>query len=272
MYNIFSKKSEKVSQTFHLFSTQFYTNLTSTKHLQESSLSNMTKAERQHYNVHRWTRNVDIFGVRKILLFPINEVRPFPHWYLIMVLIPDIRQDTDLLPYIAVLDSVGGRRENEVVNIKNYLLEELKAKNNQTSLNQLIQEIDIVYPVIPKQSDGSSCGLYVIFYVQQIVESFESKALTKIMKDTQTWFKNSEIDKMRFDLACRIIESAALQGKRIKMPTFQLFATAADDKAEKRKWAEDVKLSKVTTMSYSGYVEHMRKTQNDITLRGKYFF
>ena len=78
----------------------------------------MTKAERQHYNVHRWTRNVDIFGVRKILLFPINEVGPFPHWYLIMVLIPDIRQDTDLLPYIAVLDSVGGRRENEVVNIK----------------------------------------------------------------------------------------------------------------------------------------------------------
>ena len=100
--------------------------------------------------MHRWTRNVDIFGVRKILLFPINEVGPFPHWYLIMVLIPDIRQDTDLLPYIAVLDSVGGRRENEVVNIKNYLLEELKAKNNQTSLNQLIQEIDIVYPVIPK--------------------------------------------------------------------------------------------------------------------------
>ena len=271
MYNIFSKKSEKVSQTFHLFSTQFYTNLISTKHLQESSLSNMTKAERQHYNVHRWTRNVDIFGMRKILLFPINEVRPFPHWYLIMVLIPDIRQDTDLLPYIAVLDSVGGRRENEVVNIKNYLLEELKAKNNQTSLNQLIQEIDIVYPVIPKQSDSSSCGLYVIFYVQQIVESFESKALTKIMKDTQTWFKNSEINKMRFDLACRIIESAALQGKRIKMPTFQLFATAADDKAEKRKWAEDVKLSKVT-MSYSGYVEHIRQTQNDITLRGKYFF
>ena len=76
----------------------------------------MTKAERQ-----RWTRNVDIFGVRKILLFPINEVGPFPHWYLIMVLIPDIRQDTDLLPYIAVLDSVGGRRENEVVNIKNKL-------------------------------------------------------------------------------------------------------------------------------------------------------
>ena len=185
--------------------------------------------------MHRWTRNVDIFGVRKILLFPINEVRPFPHWYLIMVLIPDIRQDTDLLPYIVVLDSVGGRRENEVVNIKNYLLEELKAKNNQTSLNQLIQEIDIVYPVIPKQSDGSSCGLYVIFYVQQIVESFESKELTKIMKDTQTWFKNSEINKMRFDLACRIIESAALQGKCIKMPTFQLFATAADDKAEKRK-------------------------------------
>ena len=89
------------------------------------------------------------------------------------------------------------------------------------------------------------------------------------MKDTQTWFKNSEINKMRFDLACRIIESATLQGKGINMPTFQLFATAADDKAAKRKWTKDLKK---VTMSYSEYVEHIRKTQNDITVRGKYFF
>ena len=117
LYDIFDKTSEKVSQTFYLFSTQFYTNLTSRKKLHESALLNKTEAARQHWNVRRWTRNIDIFGKRKILLFPVIEVDPCPHWYLIMVLIPDTRQDNDLLPFIAVLDSVGGKRDVEVVNL-----------------------------------------------------------------------------------------------------------------------------------------------------------
>ena len=268
LYDIFDKTSEKVSQTFYLFSTQFYTNLTSRKKLHESALLNKTEAARQHWNVRRWTRNIDIFGKRKILLFPVNEVSPCPHWYLIMVLIPDTRQDTDLLPFIAVLDSVGGKRDVEVVNIKNYLLEELKVKTNQTNLHKLVQEIEIQYPVLPRQADGSSCGLYLIFYVRQIVESFKNKAVSDILKDTQTWFKQSEINRMRFELACKIITSAALQGKDIKIPSFQLFDTAAEDKAEKRKWSE---ISKVKR-SYSDYMERVRQTKNDITLRGKYYF
>ena len=121
-------------------------------------------------------------------MFPVNEVDPCPHWYLIMVLIPDTRQDTDLLPFIAVLDSVGGKRDTEVVNIKNYLLEELKAKKNETSLNKLVQEIQIQYPVLPRQADGSSCGLYLVFYVRQIVEGFKDKAFSEVLKDTHTWF------------------------------------------------------------------------------------
>ena len=267
LYDIFHNTPEKISQTFHLFSTQFYTNLTSRKNLHESSLLNKTEAERQHWNVRRWTRNIDIFGKRKILLFPVNEVDPCPHWYLIMVLIPDTRQDTDLLPFIAVLDSVGGKRDTEVVNIKTYLLEELKAKKNETSLNKLVQEIQIQYPVLPRQADGSSCGLYLVFYVRQIVEGFKDKAFSEVLKDTQTWFKYSEINRMRFELTCKIIATAALQGKDIKMPSFQLFGTAAEDKAEKRKWSE---ISKVKR-SYSDYIEHVRKTKNDITLRGKYY-
>ena len=107
-----------------------------------------------------------------------------------------------------------------------------------------------------------------MFYVRQIVEGFKDKAFSEVLKDTQTWFKHSEINRMRFELTCKIIATATLQGKDIKMPSFQLFGTAAEDKAEKRKWSE---ISKVK-MSYSDYMENVRKTKNDITLRGKYYF
>ena len=48
----------------------------------------------------------------------------------------------------------------------------------------------------------------------------------------ETCFKNGEIERMRFDLARKMIESPASKGNAIDMPTFQLFLTPAEDIAE----------------------------------------
>ena len=91
---------------------------------------------------------------------------------------------------------------------------------------------------------------------------------SQILRNRETWFENGEIKRMRFELACKIIESAASQGKTIDMPTFQLFPTPAEDRAEKSKWRENID----PDTSYSEYIEHIKRTQTDITLRRTYNF
>ena len=245
---------------FYLFSTQFYSKLTST-------------TENQHRNVSRWTKDVNIFDGGKILLVPINEPDPVPHWYLVMVLLPDRNKDSGTFPYIAVLDSIDGKRDAEGGIIRNYLLEELKTKENMRSsdffgLEKELKKMEIIYPKIPRQLDSSSCGLFVIFYVKNIVTSYLKNGMSQILRNRETWFENGEIKRMRFELACKIIESAASQGKTIDMPTFQLFPTPAEDRAEKSKWRENID----PDTSYSEYIEHIKRTQTDITLRRTYNF
>ena len=163
-----------------------------------------------------------------MLLFPINEVTPSPHWFLVMILIPSVLDvmHGKLQPYAVVLDSIGDNRDEEVESIRDYLLQELKTKNaNNGEMYKAIQEMTTEYPKIPKQSDSSSCGLFVIYYVKMILLGFERCSLSSIFSDTTSWFDPKSVKTMRFALTKRIIETAGLQGREIPMPPFQLFPT-----------------------------------------------
>lgn len=265
-----------------MFSTRFFLKLVSEDKWGTSCL-NLTKSERNHHNVHKWTKDVNIFEGKTVLLFPINE-EDF-HWYLIMVVMPSILHGSD--PYIAVLDSLGGKKGWAVQQIKNYLAEELKAKNMRNIRGKTFLEMRTVYPPVPQQPDGSSCGLYLVYFARQIIKEMENHTLaSSLVMDTSNWFQLDALENMRLKLALLIKETAGDQGNHIQLPDLQFLATAAQDKAEKRKanfYAaneknnitpdnEPVTKSSTIKEAYLNYLASLKKTQKDITLVRKYNF
>ena len=105
-YKLLENFSDETLSKVELFSTQFYTKLifVPTFH------SKLSKVQQSHKNVARWTKGKNVFG-KKIHFYPINE--ELTHWYLIIVVFPDISKGFD--PYVAVLDSVGGKKDAAVV-------------------------------------------------------------------------------------------------------------------------------------------------------------
>ena len=276
LYKSLENASDQSLSKVKLFSTQFYTQLT--KVPTKSTESEMSEAQRNHRNVMRWTKNENIFN-KSIHFYPINEEES--HWYLIVVILPD----KGFKPYIAVLDSIGGSKSVAVENIKKYLLEELKCKKSEGITAQDITEMKTVYPKIPRQSDGSSCGLYVIHYVQQILGGSDLEYLSSIFKDTCTWFKKDELENKRFEIAGTILDMVKNQGnlKRVNLPDLQFFPTAAQDKQVKRIAREknpnktqfeaaEARGKEETNVrqSYLCYINNLKKTQKDITLRRVY--
>ena len=73
-----------------------------------------------HMRVRGWTKKVDLF-TKDLVIFPICENQN--HWYLVAALRPG-----KLDGFMFVLDSLRGRREKALNNIKDYLASEWKAK------------------------------------------------------------------------------------------------------------------------------------------------
>ena len=293
-YKILENLNDETLSKVELFSTQLYTNLVRVPVRISSRLSQMSKAQQSHMNVERWTKGKNIFG-KKIHLYPINEEQT--HWYLIMMIFPDMSNGFD--PYVAVLDSVGGRKELAVDNLKNYLLEELKTRKTRSVTANDIINMETVYPNIPNQPDGSSCGLYVLHYIQQILTGLEDKSLSSMFNDTTKWFKD-DINRKRFEISRIIIDTAKSTPnyEKLVLPEIQFFPTAAEDREAKSKNKKTVEcLQETKTMevnnkflgkteqgdnvieseneidimkSYQNYIQHLKQTQKDITLRRVY--
>ena len=115
----------------HIFSTMFYLRLTSdTKpkkkgQIQDNSEQKLTAAERRHFKVKGWTKNVNIFD-KDLIIIPICE---HSHWFLIVVVKPGLVSTLGNInnngePLILVLDSMGGNKSTAVRYIREYLSEE----------------------------------------------------------------------------------------------------------------------------------------------------
>ena len=279
LYDSLETTSNEVFQKMELFSTQFYTRLISRSKLRGSCFD-ATESEINHINVCRWTKDTNIFDGKKILLFPINEENF--HWYLILVVLPDV--SCGVAPYIAVLDSMGGNRDSVAEHIRNYLLEELKCKKMTTTfMEKALSKMEIIYPRIPQQPDGSSCGVYLVHYVKQLVKGVENNLLSKVFDDTTSWSNEDELRRLRFEIAQLIIKTAKNQGIVFNVPDIQLFPTVAEDKAEKRKLTnkKDTNVAVKKNMdgtqtkvyqSYANYISSVKSRQKDIVLRRKYDF
>ena len=149
---------EEILSSLHVFSTQFYTKLVSTPRKWTSALLRMPEAKRNHANVEKWTKNINIFE-KQVHIFPINKTEW--HWYLIIAIFPTLSDSCE--PYLAVLDSCGqGKlREDEADNIRNYFVEELAYRSEKSFNSEKIKKMLVQYPKVPQQPDGSSCLLCI---------------------------------------------------------------------------------------------------------------
>ena len=68
-----------------------------------------------------------------------------------------------------VLDSMGGKKTNAVKNIRNYQVEEWRAKISGENEHQFSsQEMKTVWPEIPLQENDTDCGIYLLHYIEKM--------------------------------------------------------------------------------------------------------
>ena len=270
MYTLSQRLDSNRASKVQLFSTFFYTKLGSE---QKHSASNirMSDAARKHANVCKWTKKINIFD-KMIHIYPINEIEH--HWYVIVVVFP-----SDKEPYIAVLDSDahGDKKDDVIYNLKNYLVEELQIKSIKSISKTTIKEMKTIYPKVPKQSDGSSCGLFVLYYVKEIFKRVDM--LDSLFDDMSSWHRDEkELVTMRYELAKTIKNTGVKQGcGNVKLPDIQYFPTAVEDKAFKKSRKDD-KVDEQTVdrnesetatgldIPYQEYLRKIDENQQDFSL------
>ena len=130
--HLLENTSQQTVQNIHMFSTQFFTKLTSVPAKISPSILKMSESQRNYKNIRRWMKNINIFEGKKTLFFPINEEDL--HWYLIVIFIPDLSQG--FKPHAVVLDSLGGRKDAEVKKLKDFLLEEFASNNRKNTIER----------------------------------------------------------------------------------------------------------------------------------------
>ena len=238
MFTVLELGSKKTLQYLQLFSTQFYTKLVSTPSKWTPSLFKLTNAKRSYANVHRWTKTINIFN-KTVHIYPINEVKR--HWYLIVAVFPAAKNK--FAPYMAVLDSNGNGMHDKqlaVEQIKNYLVEEIEAKSIESINTGSVKAMETIYPNLPQQPNGSSCGIYMVYYVKQILIQLEKNVeLHQLFVDTSSWFNDHILHHLRYDASVMIRDAAEKFSEQegldmLILPDLQVFPTAAEDKAIKR--------------------------------------
>ena len=156
----------------HAFTCLFYTKLMEGKLPQE-----------QHLLVSRWTKKIDLFDMDYIIV-PVNLTG---HWSLFVIVKPGRLVETTapsssshsdpvttVFPYILHMDSLQLHSASTITsNLRNYLMEEWKEKRAPTcALKQLsINENNCITlkVTVPRQLNGTDCGVYVIENARRVV-------------------------------------------------------------------------------------------------------
>ncbi|XP_058808575.1 sentrin-specific protease 6-like isoform X2 [Phymastichus coffea] len=156
-------KKEDRNRT-HIFSSQFFTRLSKPPDTNKDAKVVIPESERRHIGVQRWTKNINIFE-KDFVIIPINE---HFHWYLAIIcyahLVDVINNYSQTLirPCILFFDSLSNKNKDRIAAIlRGYLSQEYLAKMGKQK-NFSSNTLKIIYPRIPKQSNATDCGLYVL--------------------------------------------------------------------------------------------------------------
>ena len=170
----------------------------------------------RYFGVKKWTKQTDIFE-KDLLLFPINKNA---HWYLIAVVSPQLMhlEDEERKPLIVVLDSLetyNSDIESAVMKIKSYLIDEFLGKKGVLISNEV--DLDFLLPSCPQQPDGSSCGVFLLYFASKLLSSKLDHYLLKENYDLSDWKKLDDILDGRRKLSEVILELSIEQGHRRKL-------------------------------------------------------
>ena len=106
-----------------------------------------------------------------------------------------------------VLDSVGGRKNTAVKNIRRYLACEWNKKKCAgaellTNLEQMGKNMQKIRPNKPEQENNSDCGIFLLQYVETVfknVSAFMWPFLVNMR--TKEWFTSQEVAGKRGEIA-----------------------------------------------------------------------
>eukprot|EP00092_Neocalanus_flemingeri_P039130 GFUD01042592.1.p1 GENE.GFUD01042592.1~~GFUD01042592.1.p1 ORF type:complete len:792 (-),score=267.30 GFUD01042592.1:12-2387(-) len=164
-----------------IFPSFFFTKLSSDP--VKESKSKLSLTEVRHKQVATWTKNVDLCN-KQLVIIPICRDK---HWFLVTAVLADEK------PFLVVLDSLGGDNEDVVDMIKGYLVIELSS--------QMGKKMAVVYPRKPLQDNYTDCGVFLLHYVEKIIERPDQMLFLGRVTDLKDWFPLSEVKNKRKDMA-----------------------------------------------------------------------
>ena len=130
-------------------------------------------------------------------------------------------------------------------------------------------EMRILTPNCPGQNDSSSCGLYLLHYIEKIFQNLEQYSTSEGYRNVACWKDDGAIDIKRFNIATLLRNISKFQGRfrNINFPDIQFMP--------KEKYSEDH--SNATVMHdglkyFKDYAKDKIKMQKDISLCRPYKF
>ncbi|KYQ54350.1 Sentrin-specific protease 7 [Trachymyrmex zeteki] len=246
--------SEFDQRRTHMFSSFFYQRLI-TPYFGETQ-NTVTLATERHARVQRWTRDVNIFE-KDFVIVPINK---YEHWFLVIICFPGLvgkvskhtktsksdsfvsyfnmgedssksvqknkkiktEQKEIKIPCILIFDSLGGTKYPSVITtLRDYLSCEYVVKFGVKKTFSK-DTIKAAYPKVPKQSNCTDCGLYLLQYVESFFKD-PIKDYTLPIKTLEVWFEEIVITRKREELSNLIIKlmNNIKGNKTINLPTIK---------------------------------------------------
>ena len=229
---LYQKLSDKYKNMIHIYSSYFYSRLKS-KPSKKDKDKDKTKAEKAYERVKQWTKKIDIFE-KRMLIVPICEES---HWYLVIVCNPghvlSATRDRDFEkkrsyqkemgetkgrnPFIMVLDSLGGSHSTAVSKMRSYLTFEHLEKR-KVPMNFGKEKMGEKHPPIPLQPNDCDCGLFLLHYVELIFKDPEL-FLGAILPDLTKWFNTEDVELYKREEIAKLIQKISeTNGKNVKFP------------------------------------------------------
>ena len=208
------------AEDVHAFSSHFFTKLRETRASSEEGRA------RAHARVERWTRGVDVFA-KKFLLVPIVE---HLHWSLAVVCHPgELARAASARasggepdasrprPCIVFMDSLRMHSAAKIASmLRSFLEREWAARKPEAAPLALSArkppDLPLISPRVPVQTNSCDCGVYVLRYAQEFLASdptFDQGAVDAKFAGFDAWFHPADIDVMRTDIAALVRDLAA---------------------------------------------------------------
>jgi hypothetical protein len=166
-------------QNVHIFSSFFYLKL----------------VDQGYSAVRKWVADdMDLFK-KDFLVVPINESL---HWYLAIV---RHAADPEKACFI-VLDSLSSgslSKTNVQTVLRQYLIDEWKAKKPGEVVPRHLEKIEAVWGVVPRQNNSSDCGVFLLHYIERFLLTHVLEKESNI--ELKNWFPRKEIAEKRKEIA-----------------------------------------------------------------------